>query len=84
MNRLLAAVSAVALMASVGVANAAESQGKIKSVDEEAMVLTLEDGTMFQLSEDVAVENLKAGQEVSVSYETKDGENVADKVEVKE
>ena len=84
MNRLLAAVSAVALMASVGVANAAESQGKIKSVDQEAMVLTLEDGTMFQLSEDVAVENLKPGQEVSVSYETKDGENVADKVEVKE
>jgi hypothetical protein len=84
MNRLLAAVSAVALMASVGVANAAESQGKIKSVDEEAMVLTLEDGTMFQLSEDVAVENLMPGQEVSVSYETKDGENVADKVDVKE
>ena len=84
MNRLLAAVSAIALMASVGVANAAESQGKIKAVDEAAMTLTLEDGTTYQLSEGVMVKDLKAGQEVSVSYETKDGKNMADKVEVKQ
>ena len=84
MNRLLAAVSAIALMASFGVANAAESQGKIKAVDEAAMTLTLEDGTTYQLSEGVMVKDLKAGQEVSVSYETKDGKNMADKVEVKQ
>ena len=84
MNRLLAAVSAIALMASVGVANAAESQGKIKAVDEAAMTLTLEDGTTYQLSEGVMVKDLKAGQDVSVSYETKDGKNMADKVEVKQ
>ena len=40
--------------------------------------------SMICRAEEVAVKDLKAGQEVSVSYETKDGKNVADKVEVKQ
>lgn len=83
MNRVLAAISALVLMTSVGVANAAEGQGKIKSIDQAAMTLTLEDGTTYQLSKDVAVKDLKAGQEVTVSFETKDGKHMADKVDVK-
>ena len=84
MSRLLAAVSAIAMMMAAGVAKADESQGKIQAVDEAKMILTLEDGTTFQLTEDVDVKELKAGQEVTVSFETKSGRKFADKVEVKQ
>ena len=83
MNRLLAALSAAALIVSVGVANAAESHGKIKAIDPAKSTLTLEDGTMYQLAKGVSVKGLKAGQDVTVSYETKDGKHMASKVEGK-
>ena len=83
MNRLLAALSAAALIVSVGVANAAESHGKIKSIDPAKSTLTLEDGTMYQLAKGVSTKGLKAGQEVTVMFETKNGKHMASKVEAK-
>jgi Protein of unknown function (DUF1344) len=84
MNRLLAAVAAVAMTMAVGAAKADESQGKIQEIDQAKMVLTLEDGTTFQLTEEVDnIKELHVGQEVSVSYETKSGRKFADKVDVK-
>ena len=83
MKKVLAALSAAALIASVGIANAAEKDGKIKMIDTAKMMLTLEDGTVYQLDKTVAVKDLKAGQEVKVMFETKNGKNMADKVEAK-
>lgn len=82
MKRLLATVAAAALMTSAAAALADESSGKIKMVDPAAMTLTLEDGTVYQLSEGVAIQDLKPGQEVTVSYEVQEGKNVADSVAV--
>jgi Cu/Ag efflux protein CusF len=75
-----AALTAAALLVSVGVANAAEKDGKIKAIDAAKMTLTLEDGTMFYLSQSVAAKDLKTGEAVKVTFEAKDGKNTADKV----
>lgn len=83
MKKLLAALSAAALIATVGIASAAEKDGKIKSIDTTKMVLTLDDGTVYELGKGIVVKDLKAGQEVKVMFETKDGKNMADKVEAK-
>lgn len=85
MRRMLAALSAAAMLVSVGFAEAAEEQrGKIKDVDPANMTLTLEDGTTYELAEGVKVIDLQPGQEVTVSYEMKDGKKVADKITVNE
>jgi Cu/Ag efflux protein CusF len=44
------------------------------------MWLTLKDGTKFTLAEGVDLEGIKAGEEVTVSYEMKDGQKVATEV----
>lgn len=62
---------------------AAEVQGKIKSVDTSEKTFLLEDGTKIWLGEGVAADTLKEGADVTVSYEDKDGKNVATSVEVK-
>jgi Cu/Ag efflux protein CusF len=79
-----ALIAAVVLMLAVsGAAWAAEVQGKIKSVDTSEKSFMLEDGTKIWLGEGVAVDTLKEGDEVTASYDEKNGKNVATKVEVK-
>ena len=82
MKKLLIAAVVVTLAFS-GAAWAAEVQGKIKSVDTSEKSFVLEDGTKIWLGEGVAVETLKEASDVTVSYEEKDGKNIATKVEVK-
>ena len=77
MRKLLTALSGAALLLAVGIANAEDVQGTIKEINiSEAWVL-LEDGTQYILAEGVAMEELKPGDEVTVSYEMKEGKNVA-------
>lgn len=83
MKNILVALTTAALIATVGIANAAEKDGKIKSIDSAKMMLTLEDGSQYQLDEGIAVKDLKTGQEVKVMFEIKDGKNMADKIEAK-
>jgi Cu/Ag efflux protein CusF len=83
MKKLVTALTAAAFAVSIGTALAGEqTQGKIKAVDPASKQLLLDNGTMFTVSDAVMIKNLKPGQEVSVSYETKNGKNMADKVEV--
>ena len=83
MNKLLATVVAGAMIASASSALAAESKGTIGMIDPASNTLMLEDGTVYQLTKKVFIQDLKAGQEVTVSYETKNGKNMAEKVTVK-
>ena len=77
MRKLLTALSGAALLLAVGIANAEDVQGTIKEINiSEAWVL-LEDGTQYILAEGVAMEELKPGDEVTVSYEMKEGKKVA-------
>jgi len=76
-------VAVVLTLALSGAAWAADVQGKIKSVDTSEKSFMLEDGTKIWLGEGVAIETVKEGAEVTVSYSEKDGKNVATTVEVK-
>ena len=80
MRKTLASLTAVAVIAFAGAAFAEESKGKIKMIDPSTKTLIMQDGTAYQVSDKVAIETLKPGQEVTVSFETKDGRNKADKV----
>lgn len=82
MKKVLATLAAAALMTSAAVALADESSGKIMMIDPATKTLTLEDGTVYELSEGVAIQDLRPGQEVTVSYEVEGGKNVADSVAV--
>ncbi len=82
MNKILATVVAGAMIASASSVLAAESKGKIEVIDPATNTLMLDDGTVYQLTKKVAVQGLKPGQEVTVSYETKDGKKTAEKVTV--
>ena len=81
--RKMLIVAVVLTLALSGAAWAADVQGKIKSVDTSEKSFVLEDGTKIWLGEGVAIETVKEGAEVTVSYSEKDGKNVATTVEVK-
>ena len=82
MRKALIAAVVLTLALSTG-AWAAEVQGKIKSVDPSEKSFVLEDGTKIWLGEGVAVDTVKEGADVTVSYTDKDGKNVATTVEAK-
>jgi hypothetical protein len=76
------AMAAVILLAAFAplAALAADMEGKVQSVDATERTLTLENGTKIWLSEGVAIDTIKEGAEVTVSYEDKDGKPVASSV----
>jgi hypothetical protein len=61
----------------------ADIEGKIQSVDAGERTLTLDNGTKIWLSDGIALDAMKEGAQVKVSYEDKDGKPVATSVEVK-
>jgi Cu/Ag efflux protein CusF len=73
----------VALLAIAPFAAAAEIEGKIQSVDSSDRTIVLDDGTKVSVADSVSMDELKEGTDVKVSYEEKDGRNVATSVEVK-
>lgn len=80
MRKTLASLAALAMIAAATTALAGESRGKVKMIDPATKTLVLEDGTMYQVSDLAAVEGLRPGQTVTVSYETKDGRHQTKKV----
>ena len=68
----------------LGAAQAADIEGKIKSIDTGEKSFTLEDGTKVWVGEGVSIDNLKEGSDVKASYSEQDGKNIATSVEVKD
>ena len=56
---------------------AADMEGSVQSVDASERTVVLDNGTKVWLSDGVVVDDVKAGAEVKVSYEEKDGKPVA-------
>jgi Cu/Ag efflux protein CusF len=95
-ERLMKKIAAFVLAVTfgfVGVALAAEMEGKIQSVDTMSKQIVLEDGTTLVCDESTNIvvegkegklEDLKEGAKVKASYEEKDGKNVAAALEVSE
>ena len=67
----------------VSFAVAAETEGKIQSVNGTDRTVTLDNGTTIWLSDSIGLDEVKEGAEVKVVYEEKDGKPVATSVEVK-
>lgn len=77
MKKLLAIVPALAFALALSVANGEQTKGKIKEINAGESWFTLQDGTRFIVVEGVGVTELDVGDEVTVSYDVKDGRNVA-------
>lgn len=72
----------VLALSAVG-AQAAEMEGKIQSIDTSDRTIVLDNGTKLSVAEGVSLDNLRQGSDVKVSFEERDGKNVATKVETK-
>lgn len=64
-------------------AGAADLEGKIQSYDAGERAITLDNGTKVYVAEGVATDGLREGVEVTISYEEKDGKNVATSLDMK-
>jgi Protein of unknown function (DUF1344) len=73
----------VALLVVAPLAWAGQLEGKVKSVDESDRTVTLQDGTRIVVPVGMDLGQLREGDEISVSYEEKDGKNEATTVQVK-
>jgi hypothetical protein len=82
-RHIIIAVLALAAALVPLAAIAADMEGKVESVDSSERTLTLENGTKVWLSDTVAVDDIRPGAEVTVSYEEKDGKPVATSVTTK-
>ncbi len=83
MAKWLCAVVTILMMFSVVGAWAAEMEVKIQTVDTSDRTLVLDNGMRVTVADGVAIEGLREGNEVKVTFEERDGKNVATLVEVK-
>lgn len=71
MNKILA--TAVASLAFIGAAYAADLEGTVQSVDPATRSITLEDGKTYVVPESISVEGLAAGAKVKVTVDDTSG-----------
>ncbi len=80
MKKILASLCALAFALTLGLANAEDAKGVIEQISPDNSWFTLKDGTKFTLAEGADMADIKAGDQVTVSYEMKDGQKVATEV----
>ena len=71
MRKLMIAASAVALLAGISLASAADVTGTIKSIDSATMMITLDGGQSFKLPATVKATDWKVGDKVKVTTDDK-------------
>jgi len=76
MKKLLGVLVAAALIGTAGIASAEEATGTVEGIDLQSRMIILDDGTVFAVSEGIALETLRPGSEVTVSYEETDGQKL--------
>ena len=76
MNKLLGVLVAAALFGTASVASAEEASGTVEGVDLQSRMIVLDDGTVYAVTEGIALETLRPGSEVTVSYEESEGQKV--------
>jgi Cu/Ag efflux protein CusF len=85
MRKLLVSTAAAAVLASSSLAFAAamhNTSGIVKAFDTKAMTLTLANGRKYMLPKNFKDPGLKAGDKVSISWDTKNGSRVAETVKI--
>ncbi|OLC12973.1 MAG: hypothetical protein AUH29_14655 [Candidatus Rokubacteria bacterium 13_1_40CM_69_27] len=83
MRKLLGIALMIMLVLSAAGAWAGEIEGKIQSVDTSDRTIVLDNGTTLSVAEGVSMDMLRPGTDVKVSYEERDGKNIATSVEAK-
>ena len=73
--RILTGAILVALLTS-GTAFAAEAEGHIKSIDQDALTITLEDGKSYKLPGEFDMESIQTGMDVILAYDEVDGQRL--------
>jgi len=74
MRTLIGAACAVLTM--VGLAFAAEAEGKIKSIDRDGLTITLDNGKSYKLPGEFDMDSIKEGMEVLLAYDEIGGQNL--------
>lgn len=69
--RIIAA--AFALFLAAGTALAADTEGQITAVDQDAMTITLADGQTYKLPAEIDMSAIEEGMEVVIAYRELDG-----------
>ena len=80
MRKLSTSLAALTFLFSIGAANADEITAKITDINTDSKKITLDNGQIFSVDEDVKIEDLKEGAEVKVTYDEKDGQKTATEV----
>jgi hypothetical protein len=83
MLRSFATLAVLAAMLIAVPSWAGTMEGKVQSIDTSERTITLDNGTKIWLGDSVAVDSVKEGAQVNVSYEEKDGKPVATSVDTK-
>jgi Cu/Ag efflux protein CusF len=68
MRIFLGALAATSLIGLAGAAYAAEATGAIKSVDANKNVVTLDNGSTYDMAKNVSLAGFKPGEKVTVTY----------------
>ena len=83
MRTLLIPAAAAAILATSSLVFAAtQTSGTVRSYDSHSMTLTLADGSAYTLKKGVKDAGLKAGEKVTVSWDTSGSKKIAEKVTV--
>src|SRR5437773_12567539 len=84
MRTLLVPAAAAAFLATSAIAFAATHNvsGTVKAFDMQAGTLTLANGTEYMLPKDFKDPGLKAGDKVTIAWDTKDGNKIAEKAKI--
>ncbi len=73
-------LAALTAMSATAFAASQMKTGDVKSTDAAKHELTLATGDTFEVGSHVKLDKIKAGDKVAITYEVKDGKNVASKV----
>jgi Cu/Ag efflux protein CusF len=73
MKKIVAPTAALALLAGLSIAYAADATGVIKSIDPGKDVVTLDNGSTYMAPSSVKLSMFKVGEKVTVTYATANG-----------
>jgi Cu/Ag efflux protein CusF len=82
MRHLFAAI--IALLTMNDVVFAGEAEGAIKTIDRDAMTITLENGKAYKLPGEFDVDKIKEGMDVIIAYDEINGEKLITDMEAAE
>ena len=69
----IAVAALAAFLASAGIAAAASDEGRITSIDTQAMTITLDNGNSYRLPGEFNLEAIEVGTEVYIAYDQVEG-----------